>query len=104
MGNDFDPDGDGFSVVAVHEPAHGTITGFGPAISTISPDSGFSGTDTVTYKLRDSHGLLATGQVTVWVDTGCRRSANPRPDVDYFVVYSGFQCRVHGGGSVGQRP
>ncbi len=89
LGNDFDPDGDGFGVVAVYEPAHGTITGFGSTHFDYQPDSGFSGTDTVSYELRDSHGLLAIGQVTVWVDTGASADHNPRADVDYFVVSQG---------------
>ena len=70
-------------------PAHGTITGFGTGHFNYTPDAGFSGTDTITYKIRDGHGLLSTGKVTVWVDTGVHRSADPVPDVDYFVVYQG---------------
>ena len=35
-----------------------------------TPTTGFSGVETITYTIRDNHGLTATGTVTVWVDTG----------------------------------
>ena len=76
-GNDFDPDGDSFSVVAVDRPANGRIDGFGGNFFNYTPNPGFAGTDTITYRLRDSHGLLATGTVNVWVDTGA--STRPEP-------------------------
>ena len=62
-GNDFDPDGDSFSVVAVDRPANGRIDGFGGNFFNYTPNPGFAGIDTITYRLRDSHGLLATGTV-----------------------------------------
>ena len=63
-GNDFDPDGDSFSVVAVDRPAHGRIDRLRRQLrSTTPPTPGFAGTDTITYRIRDSHGLLATGTV-----------------------------------------
>ena len=43
------------------EPAHGTITSFGPTHFNYQPDTGFSGTDIVTYVLRDGHGLVVDG-------------------------------------------
>ncbi len=65
------------AIVAVNEPAHGTIAGFGPGHLNYQPDSGFSGTDTSPTSCATAHGLLATGQVTVWVDTGSSPAQNP---------------------------
>ena len=62
-----------------------------PAQTSIyTPDTGFTGVETITYTIRDNHGLPNTGTVTVWVDTA---SADPvgRPNAltDYFYVYQG---------------
>ena len=35
-----------------------------------TPRPGFSGIETITYTLRDGHGMLSQGLVRVWVDTG----------------------------------
>ena len=54
------------------------------------PNTGFSGVETITYKLRDSHGMLSTGLVTVYVDSGVASTAtSPNVDTDYAVVYQG---------------
>ena len=57
------------AIVSVHQPAHGTITSVRPNPLQLQPDAGFSGTDTVTYVLRDGHGLLGTGLVAIRVNT-----------------------------------
>ena len=89
LGNDFDPDDDAFSIVSMLQPAHGTVTSFGPTHFVYEPDTGFSGTDSVTYVLRDGHGLVASGRVTVHVDTGAAGPQTPNPFIDYFVVRQG---------------
>ena len=90
LGNDYDPDGDSFSIVSVDNPAHGNITSFFSNGFYYLPTTGYSGTDTITYTIRDSHGLIARGHVTVYVDTGTQSSAQS-PDLgrDYLVVYQG---------------
>ena len=47
LGNDFDPDGDGFGVVGV-DPAHGAVS-FSPNFVNYTPDAGFSGMESVSY-------------------------------------------------------
>ena len=47
--NDFDPDGDSFSVVEVATPAHGTRQPSAATSSTTHPTAGFSGIETITY-------------------------------------------------------
>ena len=69
LGNDFDPDGDSFSVVEVATPAHGTVVSSLEQLIHYTPTTGFSGVETITYTLRDNHGLTATGLVTVLVGT-----------------------------------
>ena len=86
--NDFDPDGDAFSVVGAATPAHGSVA-FGGNFVNYTPDPGFSGIETITYRLRDSHGLLSLGTARVWVDTGVSGPESPVPDDDYAVVYQG---------------
>ena len=91
--NDFDPDGDGFFVASVLDPAHGRVTNHQNNTFTYAPDAGFSGTDTVTYVIRDTHGLLGTGTVTVWVDSGAASGQMPDPAIDYFVAFQGSPLR-----------
>ena len=90
LGNDYDPDGDGFSIVSVDNPAHGTINGVFTNGFYYTPTSGYSGTDTITYTIRDTHGLTRRGLVTVYVDSGVLSTAqSPDPGRDYLVVYQG---------------
>ncbi len=51
-----------------------------------TPEATFSGTETITYTVRDSGGLLGTGTVTVWVDTSETGAGAPTPQTDYFVT------------------
>ena len=87
-GNDFDPDGDSFSVVDVTNPAHGTAFN-GSTTIYYTPTIGFSGVETMTYTIEDSTGLTATGTVTVWVDTGTDSTQFPDLLTDYFYAYQG---------------
>ena len=68
MNNDFDPDDDTFSIVEVANPANGTAVIIGTRVY-YTPPNGFSGVETITYTLRDSHGLTNTGLLTVLVGT-----------------------------------
>ena len=52
IGNDFDPDGDSFSVVEVATPPTAAST-FGGNFVNYTPDPGFSGVEEITYTLRD---------------------------------------------------
>ena len=88
-GNDFDLDvGDTVSVVAVAVPAHGTEF-FTASSIYYTPDAGFSGVETITYTIRDTHGLTATAVLRVGVDTEGNSSTRPDAETDYFYVYQG---------------
>ncbi|HEY5424385.1 MAG TPA: Ig-like domain-containing protein, partial [Ilumatobacteraceae bacterium] len=86
--NDFDPDGDDFSVSSIVTPAHGTVSGFGNGFN-YTPNPGFSGVETITYTIQDSTGLTADGLVTIFVDTGVIGPQTPLLDTDYLYVYQG---------------
>ena len=86
-GNDSDPDGDSFGVVGVDTPAHGSAY-FGSSYMYYTPAVGFAGVETMTYTLRDSHGLSSRGQVVVWVDTATGPGA-PETERDYLVATLG---------------
>ncbi len=93
IGNDFDPDGDSFSIVRILTPPHGTVTNFGSAII-YTPNPGFTGVEQITYTLRDSHGLTANGTLTVWVDTGVLGPETPVANTDYLYVYQGASVAI----------
>ena len=86
--NDFDPDGDGFSVSAVAIPSHGIVV-YGANYVSYTPNEGFSGTEVLTYQIRDSHGLTAFGTLTVWVDSAPFGIASPDAATDFFSAYQG---------------
>ena len=92
--NDFDPDGDSFVIVAVTPPPTARSETFGGNYFYYVPNTGFSGLETITYKLRDSHGMLSTASSRS-TSTPVRLTARTRTDTDYAVVYQGSTCRAH---------
>jgi hypothetical protein len=78
-----DPDGDALTYTIVTLPSHGTLSGSG-ANRTYTPDSGWTGPDSFTFKVNDPAQLesdLATVSITVMsgpVDTGFQ---SPTADV-----------------------
>ena len=91
-GNDFDPDGDTFSVVNVATPAHGTADMFGSGF-TYTPNAGFFGAEAIGYTIQDTNGETAYAVATVWVDSGVTGPETPVPSVDYTFVYQVEGCR-----------
>ena len=71
LANDYDPDGDSLMVSTVPEvdPSDGSVTLGADGSFTYTPDTGFGGTDTFSYRLTDGRGLSAIGVVTVNVDS-----------------------------------
>ncbi len=69
----FDADGDPLTVVVTTSPAHGAVSAVRPAATgggyevTYTPESGFSGTDTIGYAATDDHGDRSA-EATVGVD------------------------------------
>jgi len=65
--NDNDPDGDALAAVLATESSHGSVTLGTDGSFTYTPDSGFSGTDTFTYRASDGDldSKVATVTITV---------------------------------------
>ncbi|MEM9011053.1 MAG: cadherin-like domain-containing protein, partial [Pseudomonadota bacterium] len=64
LGNDSDPQGDPLTVVAVTQPANGTLIDNGDGTYTYTPDAGFEGTDSFQYTVSDGD-LTDVATVTV---------------------------------------
>jgi CshA-type fibril repeat protein len=84
LGNDH---GSGLTVVAVDQPAHGTVTIAADGTFVYTPAAGFSGVDTVTYTVQDASGQRVRATVTVTVgitatDDSGRTTAGQRLRVD----------------------
>jgi VCBS repeat-containing protein len=69
LANDHDPDGDALSVgtTPVVAPTHGTLVLNADGSYVYTPQAGFSGTDSFTYRLTDADGGTATAVVTLTV-------------------------------------
>ncbi|MFT4924767.1 MAG: hypothetical protein ACI8WB_000851 [Phenylobacterium sp.] len=67
ISNDIDPDGDSISIVAA-TAVNGTVSIGADNSLTYQSNDGFSGEDSITYRLRDSLGAEAVGTVTVTVN------------------------------------
>jgi hypothetical protein len=67
VANDSDPDLDPFSVVAVTQPANGSVVNNGDGTVTYTPNLHFNGMDSFTYTIRDRVGLEAMAMVTLTV-------------------------------------
>lgn len=76
LANDTDVDGDTLSVTSFSQPANGSVTQDGNAL-TYTPSEGFTGSDSFTYVVSDGRGGEATGIVVVTVND----SENNRPPV-----------------------
>lgn len=64
LANDSDPEGDALTLVSVTAPGNGTAVISGERVR-YTPNTGFSGSDTFSYTVRDSFGATSTANVTV---------------------------------------
>ncbi len=66
LASDSDPDGDAISLIAAQGASHGAVAiQSGKVLYT--PNSGYTGSDTFGYQIRDARGATATGTVSVTV-------------------------------------
>ena len=78
LANDLDPNSDPLTAVKVSSPANGTLTLNANGSFTYSPNAGFSGTDSFTYKANDGQADSNTATVTITVkDTTKPRVLDP---------------------------
>ncbi len=64
--NDTDPDGDALTVSLLTPPQHGTVS-LTDGVVTYTPDSGFTGKETLTYQIDDGFGGQDTAQLLISV-------------------------------------
>ncbi|MBF0368285.1 MAG: tandem-95 repeat protein [Magnetococcales bacterium] len=69
LDNDSDRDGDSLSISSVGQGSYGTVVDNGDNTVTYTPDSGFIGTDTFTYRISDGS-ASDTATVTITVTAG----------------------------------
>ena len=67
LGNDIDVDGDLLGVLAVTQPANGTVVINGDGAVTYTPNPGFAGPDSFTYTICDPSGACDAATVVVAV-------------------------------------
>jgi hypothetical protein len=72
LANDFDEDGDAIVVTTtpVAGPSHGSVLLATSGAFTYTPTSGYVGTDSFVYEVRDSTGRAASATVSITVDSG----------------------------------
>jgi hypothetical protein len=66
LANDSDPDGDGITVSAVNQGAHGSVTKTAASV-TYTPDRDWTGIDSFGYSITDGRGGTATAEVVITV-------------------------------------
>ncbi len=108
VANDVDVDGDALTVIAVTQPASGTVVIDAGGTVTFTPAAGFQGTVTFTYTVSDGAGATSTATVTVEVGLdsdgdglldGEEVLIGTDPlddDTDDDGIHDGNEVRVHG--------
>ncbi len=81
LANDTDPEGDPLTIVAVTDPAHGTVSINGNTVN-YTPNPGFLGDDSFQYTIKDNFGAQDSATVSIAV-TG---ENDPPVAVDDFAV------------------
>ncbi|MBN2844267.1 MAG: tandem-95 repeat protein, partial [Sedimentisphaerales bacterium] len=66
--NDSDADGNGLSISAMTDPAHGVIVDNGNGTITYTPDVDYNGADSFTYTIIDNEGSASTATVNITVN------------------------------------
>ncbi len=79
LGNDTDQDGDSLTAAIVGQPLRGSVTLNANGSFTYSPESGFRGTDSFTYRANDGAASSAPALVTILV-TAVGTGPIARPD------------------------
>jgi hypothetical protein len=64
-----DPDGDTLTYTVVDQPSHGTLSGTAPDL-TYTPDDGYLGSDSFTFKVNDGQEDSAEARVRITVERG----------------------------------
>lgn len=79
LANDTDADGDDLTATGLAQPANGAVTLAADGSFTYTPDAGFSGTDTFTYRASDGTATSAPTTVTITVEEAEQPPVNTAP-------------------------
>jgi VCBS repeat-containing protein len=79
LANDTDADGDDLTATGLTQPANGEVVLTADGSFTYTPDAGFAGTDTFTYKASDGSATSAAATVTITVEEGEEPPVNTAP-------------------------
>ncbi len=93
LANDTDPNGDTLTAIKVSDPSNGTLTLNSNGSFTYTPNAGFSGTDTFTYKANDGQADSNVATVTITV-ASAGDTTPPTLDVNNDVTPSNGALRV----------
>jgi PGF-pre-PGF domain-containing protein/PGF-CTERM protein len=97
LSNDDDPDGDSISTVSSSRPAHGSRSLTTTGSFTYTPDPGYSGTDSFSYRIEDEHGENSWfGTVTIEVLPDPNRAPTASPDS--YIMLQGESLTVNSPG------
>ncbi len=80
LANDSDPDGDSLSISGTPVAGNGTVTINPNGTLAYTPNTGFTGTDQISYTISDGNGGTDTGSVTVTVEPAVAPTAEARND------------------------
>ncbi|APZ54652.1 Ig-like domain-containing protein [Salipiger abyssi] len=78
--NDTDVDGDPLTISDLGDPENGTVTLNEDGTVTYTPDSGYTGNDTIPYTVDDGNGGTDDGQIVVTVGEDTTPGENGAPD------------------------
>ena len=95
LANDSDPDGDAVSFVSIAQPSSGSVTDLTGGVFRYTAASGFTGTQNISYTIRDAFGLQLAGTIRVTVI-----AAKVLP-IDTLGTSDSFGSQAFGTGSLG---
>ncbi len=82
LANDYDPDNDSLTVIAVTNPTSGSVAIKSASMLHYAPAAGYAGTVTFTYTVSDGNGGTSTATVTVTVAGGSGSGSGRDGDLD----------------------
>lgn len=101
LGNDTDADSDPLTATGATQPANGEVTLNADGSFTYTPDAGFSGTDSFTYKANDGTADSAAATVTITVEEVVEENHAPVAGDDVYVTDEGQALTVPAPGVLG---
>jgi gliding motility-associated-like protein len=76
LSNDYDPNGNVFTITSNTPASNGTVTNNGDGTFTYTPNAGFSGTDTFTYTICDNGSPVVCDTATVTITVNQSNTTN----------------------------